>query len=124
GAASIVLILVLSRLAPKFPVLLLTVAASIAAVSIFNLQEHGVKVVGVLPKGLPPFGIPHVAWSDFPALIAGAAGIALVAVTDTISTSSAFASKRGVQVRSNQEMIGIGAANLAAGLFHGFAVST
>src|SRR4051794_34728995 len=63
GAASIVLILVLGQLAPKFPVLLLTVAASIAAVSIFGLQEHGVKVVGVLPKGLPPFGIPHVAWS-------------------------------------------------------------
>ena len=124
GLASLVLILALSRLVPKFPVLLLTVFLSIAAVSIFNLAEHGVKVVGVLPKGLPPFGIPHVSLSDFPALLAGAAGIALVAVTDTISTSSAFAGKRGVQVRSNQEMIGIGAANLAAGLFHGFAVST
>ena len=124
GLASLVLILVLSRLVPKFPVLLLTVAASIAAVAIFDLQAHGVKVVGVLPKGLPPFGLPHVSLSDFPALLAGAAGIALVAVTDTISTSSAFASKRGMQVRSNQEMIGIGAANIAAGLFHGFAVST
>jgi high affinity sulfate transporter 1 len=124
GLASLVLILVLSRLVPKFPVLLLTVAASIAAVAIFDLQAHGVKVVGVLPKGLPPFGLPHVSLSDFPALLAGAAGIALVAVTDTISTSSAFASKRGKQVRSNQEMIGIGAANIAAGLFHGFAVST
>ena len=118
------LILGLSRLVPKFPVLLLTVAASIAAVTIFDLQEHGVKVVGVLPKGLPPFGLPHVAISDLATLLGGAAGIALVAVTDTISTSSAFAGKRGVQVRSNQEMIGIGAANLAAGLFHGFAVST
>jgi len=124
GVASIALIMGLGRLAPKFPVLLLTVAASIAAVSIFGLEHHGVKVVGVLPKGLPPFGLPHVAGSDLPALLGGAAGIALVAVTDTISTSSAFASKRGVQVRSNQEMIGIGAANLAAGLFHGFAVST
>ena len=124
GLASLVLILVLSRLVPKFPVLLLTVAASIAAVAIFDLQAHGVKVVGVLPKGLPPFGLPHVSLSDFPALLAGAAGIALVAVTDTISTSSAFTSKRGMQVRSNQEMIGIGAANIAAGLFHGFAVST
>jgi len=124
GIGSLILILALSRLLPKFPVLLLTVALSIAAVSIFGLQEHGVKVVGVLPKGLPPFGLPHVRLSDLPALLGGAAGIALVAVTDTIATSSAFAGKRGMQVRSNQEMIGIGAANLAAGLFHGFAVST
>jgi high affinity sulfate transporter 1 len=124
GVSSIVLILVLGRVAPKFPVLLLTVAVSIGAVSLFNLVDHGVKVVGVLPKGLPSLAWPHVMASDMPALLAGAAGIALVALTDTISTSAAFAGKRGVEVRSNQEMIGIGAANVAAGFFHGFAVST
>jgi high affinity sulfate transporter 1 len=124
GAVSIVLIVVLSRLLPKFPVLLLTVAASIAAVALLGLTDHGVKVVGVLPKGLPSPAIPHISSGDFGVLLAGAAGISLVALTDTISTSSAFAGKRGVEVRSNQEMIGIGAANIAAGVFQGFAVST
>jgi high affinity sulfate transporter 1 len=124
GVSGLVLILVLQRLVPKFPALLLTVVLSIAAVSLFDLTDEGVSVVGALPKGFPPFDVPSVMWSDLPALLAGAAGIALVALTDTISTSSAFAAKRGDPVRSNQEMIGIGAANVGAGLFQGFAVST
>jgi high affinity sulfate transporter 1 len=124
GLSALVLILVLQRLMPKFPGLLLTVALSILAVSLFDLRDHGVSVVGALPQGFPPFDIPSVSWSDLPALLAGAGGIALVALTDTISTSSAFAAKRGDPVHSNQEMLGIGAANVAAGFFQGFAVST
>ena len=57
-------------------------------------------------------------------MFAGALGIALVSLTDTISTASAFAARTGQEIRGNQEMIGIGAANLAAGLFQGFPVST
>jgi high affinity sulfate transporter 1 len=124
GLSALVLILVLQRLMPKFPGLLLTVALSILAVSLFDLRDHGVSVVGALPQGFPPFDVPSVSWSDMPALLAGAGGIALVALTDTISTSSAFAAKRGDPVHSNQEMLGIGAANVAAGFFQGFAVST
>jgi len=124
GLCATALILVLQRLVPKFPALLLTVVLSIVAVSVFDLRDHGVSVVGALPQGFPPFDVPSASWSDLPALLAGAAGIALVALTDTISTSSAFAAKRGDPVHSNQEMIGIGAANVAAGFFQGFAVST
>jgi MFS superfamily sulfate permease-like transporter len=57
-------------------------------------------------------------------LIAGAAGIALVSLADTISTSSAFAARTGQEINGNQEMVGIGAANIAAGFFQGFPVST
>src|SRR3954471_4780720 len=124
GLTALVLILVLQRLMPRFPGLLLAVVLSILAVSLFDLRDHGVSVVGALPQGFPPLDLPSVSWSDMPALLAGAGGIALVALTDTISTSSAFAAKRGDPVHSNQEMIGIGAANVAAGLFQGFAVST
>src|SRR4051795_10486735 len=124
GVSALVLILVLQRLMPRFPGLLLAVVLSILAVSLFDLRDHGVSVVGALPQGFPPLDLPSVSWSDMPALLAGAGGIALVALTDTISTSSAFAAKRGDPVHSNQEMLGIGAANLAAGLFQGFAVST
>ena len=80
--------------------------------------------MGTLPQGLPPFTIPSVSASDFGLLVAGALGISLVALTDTISTASAFAARSGDEVQANQEMIGIGTANVAAGLFQGFPVST
>jgi MFS superfamily sulfate permease-like transporter len=100
------------------------VVLSIGAAVVFGLADHGVKLVGRLPQGLPPFTLPDIGWSDLPVLLGGAAGIALVSLTDTISTASAFATKLGQEVRPNQEMIGIGAANLAAGFFQGFPVST
>jgi MFS superfamily sulfate permease-like transporter len=65
-----------------------------------------------------------VGWDDLPPLVLGALAIAVVALADTMSTASAFAARRGQPVDGNQEMIGIGAANIAAGLFQGFAVST
>ena len=65
-----------------------------------------------------------MAWSDVPLLFVGALAIALVALADTMADASSFAARRGEQVRGNQEMVGIGAANLAAGLFQGFPVST
>ncbi len=124
GIAGIVLILVLQRWLPKVPAVLIMVVLAIAATSVFHLADHGVSLVGVLPKGFPPLTIPHVRASDLGPLFAGALGIALVSLADTISTASAFAARTGQEIRGNQEMIGIGAANLAAGLFQGFPVST
>ena len=114
GIAGIVLILVLQRWLPKVPAVLIMVVAAIASTTVFSLAEHGVGLVGVLPKGFPPLTIPHVHLSDLGPLFAGALGIALVSLADTISTASAFAARTGQEVRGNGEMIGIGAANLAA----------
>jgi high affinity sulfate transporter 1 len=124
GIAGVVLILVLQRWLPKVPAVLIAVVAAIAATTVFHLAGHGVSLVGVLPKGFPPFTIPSVRLSDLGPLFAGALGIALVSLADTISTASAFAARTGQEVNGNGEMIGIGAANLAAGLFQGFPVST
>ena len=124
GLAGIAVILVLQRWLPKVPAVLIAVVLAIAATTIFSLADHGVSLVGVLPKGFPPFTIPSVRLSDLGPLFAGALGIALVSLADTISTASAFAARSGQEVRGNGEMIGIGAANLAAGLFQGFPVST
>ena len=124
GIAGIALILVLQRWLPKVPAVLIMVVLSIAATSVFSLADHGVSLVGVLPKGFPPLTVPHVRLADLGPLFAGALGIALVSLADTISTASAFAARTGQQIRGNGEMIGIGAANLAAGLFQGFPVST
>ena len=124
GIAGIVLILVLQHWLPKVPAVLIMVLLAIAATSVFSLADHGISLVGVLPKGFPPLTIPSVRLSDLGPLFAGALGIALVSLADTISTASAFAARTGQEVRGNGEMIGIGAANLAAGLFQGFPVST
>ena len=124
GIAGIVVILVLQRWLPKIPAVLVAVVLTIAATSVFSLAEHGVSLVGTLPKGFPPLTIPDIRLSDLGPLFAGAVGIALVSLADTISTSSVFAARHGQQIDGNGEMIGIGVANLAAGLFQGFPVST
>ncbi len=124
GVGALVLILVLQSAMPKVPAVLVAVVLAILAVNLFDLTASGVSVVGPLPSGFPPFTIPDVSLSDVSLLFVGAFGIAFVALADTISTASAFAARSGDQVRGNQEMIGIGAANLAAGLFQGFPVST
>ncbi|HET6868072.1 MAG TPA: sulfate permease [Solirubrobacteraceae bacterium] len=123
GMFSLIVILALGRWLPKVPGVLIAVVLAIAATSAFSLADHGVSLVGTLPKGFPPLTVPNPV-SDLPLLVAGAVGIALVALTDTISTASAFAARTGQEVDGNGEMIGIGAANVAAGFFQGFPVST
>jgi MFS superfamily sulfate permease-like transporter len=124
GVFTLALILALQRWLPKIPAVLLAVVAAIAATGLLDLGERGVKLVGPLPQGFPPPTLPHASWSQMGLLLVGALGITLVSLTDTISTASAFAARSGQEVRGNQEMIGIGAANIAASFFQGFPVST
>jgi high affinity sulfate transporter 1 len=124
GICGIALILVLQRWLPKLPAVLIMVVAAIGATTAFSLGQHGVSLVGVLPKGFPPLTVPDVGLADVGPLFAGALGIALVSLADTISTASAFAARTGQEVHGNGEMVGIGVANLAAGFFQGFPVST
>src|SRR5262249_45353603 len=91
GLLGLLLILVFQRWLPRVPALLIVVVASMAAASLPGLADRGVKFVGPLPQGFPPFTIPHVQLSDLGLLVGGAFGITLVSLTDTISTSSAFA---------------------------------
>jgi high affinity sulfate transporter 1 len=124
GVFGLVVIVSLQHWLPKAPGVLVSVVASVLAADAFDLADRGVDVVGVLPQGFPPFTVPDIALSDIGLLAGGALGIALVSLTDTISTASSFAARSGDEVDGEKEMIGIGAANLAAGLFQGFPVST
>ncbi|HEX5198544.1 SulP family inorganic anion transporter [Paractinoplanes rhizophilus] len=124
GLLGLAVIVSLRRWAPRVPGVLIAVVLSIFAVVAFGLEERGVDTVGALPQGLPSFALPSFDFSDLGILVGGAFGIALVSLTDTISTASAFAARTGQEVRGNQEMIGIGAANIAASFFQGFPVST
>ncbi|QNN54723.1 SulP family inorganic anion transporter [Nocardioides mesophilus] len=124
GLVSLVGILLLQRLLPRVPAVLVAVVLSSLAVKLWDLGANGVNTIGVLPSGFPPFTIPTAAWGEVPMLVVGALGISLVALADTMSTASSFAARRGERVHGNQEMVGIGAANIAAGFFQGFPVST
>ncbi len=124
GLFGLVLIMACQQWLPKFPGVLAAVVLSILAASVLDLADHGVSLVGTLPRGFPPFTIPRVSFSDFGLLVAGALGIAVVSLADTISTASSFAARTGDDIDGSREMIGIGAANIAAGFFQGFPVST
>jgi high affinity sulfate transporter 1 len=124
GLLSLFLILGLKRWMPRIPGVLVAVVVAIAATTLFDLAAKGVDTVGMLPQGFPLPSFPKVELSALPLLVATAFGISLVAVGDTISTSAGFAARRGYEVDGDQEMVGIGSANLLAGLFQGFPVST
>jgi high affinity sulfate transporter 1 len=124
GLLCLIIVLVLKHWAPRLPGVLIAVVVSIAAVRVFDLAAKGVATVGMLPQGFPLPSFPGVELSALPLLIATAFGISLVAVGDTISTSTGFAARRGYEVDGDQEMVGIGSANLFAGFFQGFPVST
>ena len=124
GLLSLGIILGLQRVAPRTPGILVAVVVAIALSMLLDLASRGVDVIGVLPQGFPLPALPSVPLSDIPLLFAAALGISLVAIGDTISTSGGFARRGGYEVDGNQELAGIGSANLAAGLFSGFPVST
>jgi high affinity sulfate transporter 1 len=124
GLSSVVLMLVIGRVVPKIPAVLAGVVTAMVLSWALDLAARGVSTIGVLPTGLPPFRIPLVPVEDLALLFAGAVGIAVVSLADAISVSSAFAGRTGQEVDPNQEMIGIGAANVATGLFSGFPITT
>ena len=124
GLVDLALILLLKLRRSRIPGVLAAVIVSILAVSLLDLTARGVSVVGTLPQGFPMPSVPAIDWSALPILVATAFGISLVAIGDTISTSVGFAARRGYKVNSNQELIGIGSANLLASMFQGFPVST
>ncbi len=125
GIACLLLILAFKRWLPKIPGVLFAVVGATLVVAQFGLVARaGIAVVGPLPQGLPAFQIPNVSLNELQALMAGALAIALVAFADMSILSRSFALRNGYEVDSNQELIALGAANVAAGLFQGFSVSS
>lgn len=124
GLGVLLILVVLPRFTRTLPAVLVAIVAATIVSAAFDLHAHGVPTVGTLPKGLPKPSLPWTKFSDIGPLMIAAVGITLVSLADTIATSSSFGARRGEEVDPNQEMIGIGAANLASGFLQGFAVST
>jgi high affinity sulfate transporter 1 len=124
GLGVLAIMLVLPRFTRRIPAVLVAIVAATIVSAVFHLHAHGVPTVGSLPRGVPRPSLPWTKFADIGPLMIAAVGITMVSLADTIATSSSFGARRGEEVDPNQEMVGIGAANLAAGFLQGFAVST
>jgi SulP family sulfate permease len=122
GSGCLVLLFGLKRFAPRAPAALITVALSIIAVALFDLEGRGVHIVGDIPAGLPPLKIPDIGLADFQDLLPGALGLALVAYAESIAPARSFAARDKYEVDANQELLALGASNIGVGLSQGFAV--
>jgi len=124
GAGTLAAILLLKPV-KRIPGLLLAVVAATVVVDILNLNATaGVKVLGSLPQGLPSFSLPLISYAHIKDVIIGGCAAAMVAFADTSVLSRTYAARMRTPVDPNQEMIGLGAANLAASLFQGFPISS
>lgn len=117
------LLAITPRLLPRFPAPLVAMLGSGIAVAFFKLEELGVSTVGVVPAGLPSLHLPSIPLDMLPELMASAAGVALISYSSMTVTARSFAAKNGYHLDSDQEMAALGAANIAAAISQGFAIS-
>jgi len=122
GGSALVLILALKRW-PRIPGMLIAVAGATAIVGVFDLAGR-LSVLGPMPHGLPAPSLPLVAVEQLPALLMGSVAVALISFADTSVLSRTYAARLRTPVDSNQEMTGLGIANLAAGFFQGMPISS
>jgi len=123
GAGTLAVIWLLAR-SKRLPGILIAVAGATFIVTVLDLAARaGVKVVGALPQGLPGFVFPLITADDWIPVLVGGFAVALISFADTSVLSRTYAAQAGSYVNANQEMVGLGAANLAAGLFQGFPIS-
>ena len=122
GASTLAVIWLLKR-SQRLPGVLIAVVGATLMVSVLDLTSTGVRVLGSLPQGLPGLAFPAITSADLVPVLLGGLAVALVSFADTSVLSRTYAAQAGGYVNPNQEMVGLGAANLAAGLFQGFPIS-
>jgi high affinity sulfate transporter 1 len=124
GLGTLIVILLLKD-NKRLPGILIAVVGATIVVGTLDLGTHfGVKVLGPLPQGLPALAIPRIGYNDLIPVLLGGSAIALVSFADTSVLSRTYAARLGDKVDPNQEMVGLGAANLATGFIQGFPISS
>ena len=123
GLAALAVLLAGKMWLPGRPVGLVVVAAGIMATSLFDLQARGVRVLGNVPQGLPPFSVPALTMADVNVLLPIAMACFLLGAVESSAIGRMFALKHGYRFDPNRELLGLGAANLAAGFGQGFPIS-
>ena len=120
GAASLAIVLGLRRFAPSIPGSLVAVAFGVIVVELFDLADEGVAIVGEIASGLPELGTPDgVGFDDYLRAAGAAAGIMLVGFAEGLGAAKTYAAREHYEIDANRELLGLGAANLGAGLGSG-----
>lgn len=125
GLAVLVAIVAIRARRPSLPGVLIAVGAATVVSALLDLSGRtGILVVGPLPQGLPSFAPPAISLDDVRMLLPAAVGIALVTAIDTVLLSRAFGARHREPTDANRELVALGIANLATGLFSGYPVSS
>jgi high affinity sulfate transporter 1 len=122
GAASLALLFILERINEKIPAALVVTFLAIIVVSVYDLTEEGVHVIGEITAGLPSLGWPDIGIGGWVDLVPGAIGIVVVAFAESVAAARTYARKHNYEVDADQEMVALGVANTATGLFGSFTV--
>jgi len=124
GVGTLAVILLLKN-SKRVPGILIAVVGATVIAGVLDLAARAdVSVLGPLPQGLPAFAVPWISYADIVPVLIGGGAVALVSFADTSVLSRVYAARMGTRVDPNQEMVGLGAANLAAGFFQGFPISS
>jgi SulP family sulfate permease len=123
GLGSILVLLTLKRYARAVPAALVVVVASTAAVSILGLEARGVATVGDIPAALPSFGLPEFDGTLMRSLLATAVVITIVGFMESVAVAKVYARRNRYDIDPNQELVGLGMSNVAAGAFGGYPVT-
>jgi sulfate permease, SulP family len=123
GALALAALFALARFAPRLPGALIVAAVAILAVDAFNLEAHGVEVVGNVPTGFQFVSWSTVGWGDIQQMLPGAFAILIVGFAQSVAIAKSYGAKNRYRIDASQEMIGYGAANLGAGALQGFTVT-
>lgn len=124
GLVCLMLLLALEHFFERIPAALVALVVGIGVSAALGLDGHGVKIVGDIPSGLARPKWPSITWEQWQLLIPGALGIALVGFAEAIGPARAFAAEHHQPVDPDQELVGLGAANVGAGLFQGFPIGS
>ncbi len=122
GLSCLLLMIFLERRFERIPAALVILLYGIGVVSIFNLADQGVEIIGTIPSGLAPPKIPDISLQEWAMLIPGALAITLVMFSEAVGPDRSFARKHRYEINEDQELIGLGAANIGAGFFQGFPI--
>jgi high affinity sulfate transporter 1 len=125
-AIGVISLAIVGGLKAKFPVVpgsLVAVLFGIAAVTLLGLDQHGVAIVGPIPSGLPAIGIPHVSLSQYLSFVPSAVGVLLVGFAEGLGAAKTYAARNHYEIDPNRELLGVGVANLGAGLCSGMVVN-
>jgi sulfate permease, SulP family len=123
GVAALAVLFLGARFVPSVPWGLVVLVAAVVSSTTGHLSDRGVRVVGTVPTGLPPIGLPGIELNDIAPVLFGGLALAMVGLAEGLSAARLFAAKQGYSIDSNQELLGSGAANIAAGMSGGLGVA-